>query len=181
MPLTHDDITALYRDHAPALLRYLMRRTFDAQAAVDLMAETFAVAYEQRAGARADRDSGRGWIFGIANNLLSGFYRDGQIERRGAERLGIDIPQVSVEDFDRVEELAETAELRAAVAVALGGLSEDHRQALQWRVVDERSYDEIAAALEVTEQVARARVSRALRKLKDVLHNNNSDEVMEHA
>ncbi|MBK5230114.1 MAG: sigma-70 family RNA polymerase sigma factor [Thermoleophilia bacterium] len=181
MPLSHEDITALYRDNAPALLRFLMRRTFDAQVAVDLMAESFAVAYEQRLNFRGDGASGRGWIFGIANNLLSGFYRHGQIERRAVERLGIAVPLVSLEDFDRIEELAETAALRASVTAALGDLSDEHRQALQLRVIDECSYDEIATALDVTEQVARARVSRALRKLREVLHNNNPDEVMEHA
>lgn len=162
------------------LLRYLMRRTFDAQVAVDLMAETFAVAYEQRDQQRGD-DGGRAWIYGIATNLLSMFFRSGRIERRGIERLGIAVPQVEDSDLARIEELAETAELRAAVSRALSELNEDHREALNLRVVHERSYPEVAAELGVTEDVARARVSRGLRKLKSVLDAAAPKEAIEHA
>ena len=180
MPLTHEDISTLYKEHSPMLLRYLMRRTFDAQVAVDLMAETFAVAYEQRDRQRGD-DGGRAWVYGIATNLLSMFFRDGQIERRGIERLGIRVPQVEESDLARIEDLAETAELRAAVAQALTALNEEHRTALDLRVVHEHSYPEVAAALGVTEDVARARVSRGLRKLKSVLEDAAPKEAIEHA
>ena len=61
MPLTHEDISELYREHSPLLLRYLMRRTFDAQAAVELMAETFAVAYERRASCRQPGAVAKAW------------------------------------------------------------------------------------------------------------------------
>ena len=91
------------------LLRYLMRRTFDAQVAVRLYGRSFAVAYEQRDRQRGD-DGGRAWVYGIASNLLSMYFRDGQIERRGIERLGIRVPQVEDSDLARIEDLAETAE-----------------------------------------------------------------------
>lgn len=43
------------------------------------------------------------------------------------------------------------------------------RATLHVRVVEERSYRDIAAALNIAEQTARARVSRALRDLADHL------------
>src|SRR4051794_38297495 len=113
MSLTHEDITALYREHSPLLLRYLMRRTFDAQAAVELMAETFATAYEKRAACRKP-EAARAWIFGIADNLLREFFRSGKTERRAVARMGIEVPEVQDEDLGRIEELAGTAELRHA-------------------------------------------------------------------
>jgi len=48
VPLSADDIAALYDRHACALLTFLTRRTYDPEAALDLMAETFAVAVAQR-------------------------------------------------------------------------------------------------------------------------------------
>jgi RNA polymerase sigma factor (sigma-70 family) len=54
---------------------------------------------------------------------------------------------------------------RAAIADGLAALSEDHREALRLRIVEERSYAEVAQTLGVSEQTARARVSRALRTL----------------
>ena len=181
MPLSQDNITQLYRDCAPNLLRYLMRRTFDAQIAVDLMAETFAIACEDRSKFRGEPEAARAWVYTIATNLLRGFYRSGKIERRAVERLGIVVPHVSADDFERIEQLAETADLRAAVAVALNRLTSKQQEVLRMRVVDERSYHEISTLLSVSEQVARARVSRALQRLKDVLHQDSPDEVMEHA
>ena len=54
MPLTSDDIDELYRSHARAMVTFFARRTLDPEAAVDLVAETFAVAIaEQLEPARA--------------------------------------------------------------------------------------------------------------------------------
>ncbi len=88
---------------------------------------------------------------------------------------------VEEEDFARIEQLAGTAELRGAVAKALRDLPADHRAALDLRVVQERSYEEVAAALGVTEDTARARVSRALRKLKTAVTETTPSEVLENA
>lgn len=180
MTLTHEDISSLYREHSPLMLRYLMRRTFDAQAAVELMAETFAVAYEKRESCRDPR-AGRSWVFGIADNLLREFFRSGRIERAAVERLGVEVPIVEQDDFVRIEELAGTKELRAAVATALRDLPEEQRTALDLRVVQEREYGDIAAVLGVSEQAARARVSRALKKLRNVVAEMTPNEVMESA
>ncbi|MBJ7459499.1 MAG: RNA polymerase sigma factor [Thermoleophilaceae bacterium] len=178
MALTHADITALYAEHSPLLLRYLMRRTFDAQAAVELMAETFATAYEKRASCRKP-EAARSWIFGIADNLLREFFRSGRTERHAVERMGLAVPEVEDEDLGRIEELAGTSELRAAVAAALRDLSDEHRTALELRVVQERSYLEVAGAMGVSEDVARARVSRALKKMKGVVEETVPVEVIE--
>jgi RNA polymerase sigma-70 factor (ECF subfamily) len=51
------------------------------------------------------------------------------------------------------------------VADLLTALPDEHQLALRLRVVEERSYAEVAAALGVDQQAARARVSRALRGL----------------
>jgi RNA polymerase sigma factor (sigma-70 family) len=85
------------------------------------------------------------------------------------------------DDFHRIEELSGTAELRNAVKEALGEISDEHRTALELRVVQERPYPEVARAMGVSEQVARARVSRALKKLKGVVESAAPAEVVEHA
>jgi RNA polymerase sigma-70 factor (ECF subfamily) len=180
MPLTHEDITALYSEHSPLMLRYLMRRTFDAQTAVELMAETFAVAYEKRGSCREEA-AARAWVFGIADNLLREFFRSGSTERRAVARLGIAVPSVEDDDIARIEDLAGTAELRGLVAAALRDLSDEHRTALELRVVQEKTYPEVAGAMGVSEEVARARVSRALKKLKGVVEDAVPGEVLEHA
>jgi RNA polymerase sigma-70 factor (ECF subfamily) len=46
MPLDADAISRLYRAHSGAMLGFFMRRTYEPEAAVDLLAETFAQAFE---------------------------------------------------------------------------------------------------------------------------------------
>jgi RNA polymerase sigma-70 factor (ECF subfamily) len=49
----------------------------------------------------------------------------------------------------------------------LESLPEDERQPIQWRLLEELSYAEIAHRLGLSEEAARKRVSRGLRRLKE--------------
>jgi RNA polymerase sigma-70 factor (ECF subfamily) len=168
MALDPDDISRLYEAHAAELLRFVARRTLQAEVAVDLVAETFAQAFADRAGFRGHSDGeALAWIFGIARHQLSSYFRRGTVERRALVKLGLQLPTLSDLDYERVEELAGLQAQRAAVAEALGDLSADQRKALHLRVVEERSYAELASSLGITEQTARSRVSRALHALAE--------------
>lgn len=180
MTLSGTDISTLYELHAEHVLRFLMRRTFDAQVSIDLVGETFAVAFEQRGKFRGSTNAeSRSWVFGIAANLLNDFFRSGQTEQRAMARLGVERVEVDPPEIERIEQLAETLEMRMAVADALAELNDEHREAVRLRVVDELPYPEVAAQMDVTEQVARARVSRGLKKLRTKLESRTNPEVME--
>lgn len=166
LPLDADDIADLYGRHARQLVAYFARRTYDAEAAVELMAETFAAVVADGARFRGRGDeAAAAWLYSIARNRLSDWMRHASIERKALRRLGLEPPQLSDADLERIEELAGTAQLRAQVADQLERLAPDHRAVLQLRVVQERSYADIAARLGLSEQTVRARVSRALRAL----------------
>jgi RNA polymerase sigma-70 factor (ECF subfamily) len=166
LPLEADDISALYRGHARTLLIFFARRVYDPEAAVDLVAETFAAAFAGRGRFEgADEADAMAWIYGIARHQLSHFYRRGRVERAALARLGVAPRALTEPEYERIEDLAGLAPLRAAVAAALERLPGDQRQAVELRVVHERSYAEVAEALRISEQAARARVSRGLRRL----------------
>lgn len=163
MPLDADDIARLYGTHARALVAYFARRTFDPLLATELMAETFAAAVAARRTFRGE-DAGA-WLYGIARHQLLQWYRRAGVERRALARLGLDPPGLTDDEYERIEELSGLADLRARVSEAIDRLPGEQRTALRLRVVEERPYPEVAAALGVDEQAARARVSRALRGL----------------
>lgn len=166
MALDADDIARLYAAHARGLIAYFARRTFDPQVASELMAETFASAVADGRAFRGDGDeAATGWLYGIARHQLSNWYRKAAVERRTLNKLGLEPPVLSDVEYERVEELAGLAELRARVATLLEELPAESRDALRLRVLDERPYPEVAAALGIAEPAARARVSRALRGL----------------
>ena len=122
MALNADDIARLYAAHARGLVAYFARRTFDPQVASELMAETFASAVADRRAFRGDGDeAAAGWLYGIARHQLSNWYRRAAVERRMLGKLGLEPPVLSDVEYERVEELAGLAELRARVAVAARG------------------------------------------------------------
>jgi RNA polymerase sigma-70 factor (ECF subfamily) len=165
-----DAFVAFYREHAHALLAFFARRTLDAEVAADLTAETFAAAYAVR-GRFRERGEGSGpWLYGIARNKLSRYYRSSRVEVEARARIGLP-EQVSLSEGDiaRIEELVDFAATGEAVRAALRELSESDREALSLRVVDARSYREIAALLGCSEQAARVRVSRGLQRLDGLL------------
>jgi RNA polymerase sigma-70 factor (ECF subfamily) len=163
VPLDADAIADLYAAHARGLVAYFARRTFDVQVATELMAETFAAAVADRAKFRGG--DAAAWLYGIARHQLLQWYRRAKVERRALARLGLDPPGLTDDEYERIEELSGLADLRAQLADRLAALPEDRRLALRLRVVEERGYAEVAAALGIDEQTARARVSRALRSL----------------
>jgi len=167
VPLDADDIARLYRSHARELVAYFARRTFDVHAATELMAETFAEVVADRRSFRGGEPAA--WLYGIAKHQLSAWYRSAKVEQRKLAKLGLAPPGLTDEEYERIEELAGLESLREDVAARLAELPDEHREALRLRVVEERGYPEVAAALGIAEPAARARVSRALRGLASAL------------
>ncbi|HZO36439.1 MAG TPA: RNA polymerase sigma factor [Solirubrobacteraceae bacterium] len=165
--LDRHDITRLYDHHATTMLGFFARRTFQPEVAVDLVAETFAAAFIDRGRFRGDGDDAQAaWLYGIARNLLAEWHRRSGVERRALARLGVERRTLTDAEYDRIEELAELGALSARVHAGLAELSDDHREALRLRIVEERAYPDVADALGISEQTARARVSRALDALR---------------
>jgi len=161
-----DAFAALYDREAEAVLVFVARRTLDAEVALDITAETFAQAFRGRRSFRGSTEiEARARLFTIARRQIARYLRRGQVERRGLQRLGVSVPPAHEDDLQAIEEAARLEELRATLAAELGRLSGGQREALRLRVIEERPYAEVAAALGVSEQTARARVSRGLRAL----------------
>jgi RNA polymerase sigma-70 factor (ECF subfamily) len=165
-----DAFAALYDREARTVLVFIARRTLDPELALDLTAETFAQAFRGRRSFRgATAMEERAWLFTIARRQISRYHRRGTVERRALEALGAQVPEAHEDDLREIEEAAGLDDLRAALGDELARLNHDQRAALQLRVVEERSYPEVADALGVSEQTARARVSRGLRALARAL------------
>jgi RNA polymerase sigma-70 factor (ECF subfamily) len=159
----------LYDRWADRLLAYFYRRVLDPEVAADLLAETFAVAFERQ---RRFRDVGRpgaAWLFGIAAKELSHWFRRQEVERRAVRRLGIEVPLLDDESIARIEALADMDAHRAALATALTQMSDNERHAVELRVVGELDYGEIATRLDCSEAAARVRVHRGLARLNHLM------------
>ncbi len=158
-----------YDRHAVQLLAYCARRTWDAQEAADLTAETFAVAFAAR---RRYRDTGApayAWLVGIARHQLGRARRRRRVDDRARRRLGIERVELDDASLTRIEELADLRAMRPALAIALEQLPQDTARAVSLRVADELPYVEVAQRLGCSEGAARVRVMRGLDRLADLL------------
>ena len=160
---------AFYEQHAEPLLRFFARRTLDPEAAAELMSETFAEAFASRRRFKDRGQGASGWLYGIGKHQLSHYFRRGAVDARARRKLGMPERTVSTEDYERIEELIDFEQVGRAIGQAFALLSEDQRDALTLRVIEGRSYREVAATLNVTEETARARVSRGLKRLTRTL------------
>jgi RNA polymerase sigma factor (sigma-70 family) len=155
-----------YVAQAGDLLVFFVRRTFDVEVARDLTAETFAQAFEHRHRYRGSSEAEAvGWLYGIARHQLSRYFRKGTAEHKAIRRLGIRLRPVTGDDADRVIELAGLTELRQRLEKVCSDLTPAQRDAVRLRIVDEYPYPAVAAMLGISEDTARARVSRALRQI----------------
>jgi RNA polymerase sigma factor (sigma-70 family) len=151
----------LYLRHVGAVHDWFRRRI--EWAASDLTAETFARAWLIRARFRDERNgSALPWLLGIAGILLADAARHDRIETRARERLGLPLDLATDDGYTEVEQRLSP---RLALARHVESLPAHERDALDLRIVQELSYDEVASRLAIRPAAARLRVSRALRRL----------------
>jgi DNA-directed RNA polymerase specialized sigma24 family protein len=91
-----------YRRHAFAVERWIRVQTPDMATAADLTAETFAQALVSLDRFRGATDeSARGWLYGIARNLVRRYHRRGRVELATCQKLGLQLEH----DPDELAEL----------------------------------------------------------------------------
>jgi RNA polymerase sigma factor (sigma-70 family) len=169
-----------YDAMAPAVLRFFAKRTRDSERAFDLTAETFAKAFEKRRDFRGQTDEqAAAWLWSIARHELARFSRTRKVELAALARLGLERPDPTDEELRAIEELTAAEDIREHVEDALAVLPLDQREVVRLRIVDELSYMEIAQALGVSNDVVRARASRALRTLRASEHLEAAVRVLE--
>ncbi|MBZ3903181.1 MULTISPECIES: RNA polymerase sigma factor [Streptomyces] len=157
----------LYDRHADAVHRYAARR-LGPEAAEDLMAETFVIAFQRRHTYDLSRAEARPWLFGIATNLI-GRHRRAEARRfRALARLPEPVEHEEPV-ADRAVARAGATGVRRELAAALAGLSARHRDVVllvAWAGLD---YEEAAQALDVPVGTIRSRLNRARGRLREAL------------
>ncbi|HEX4364652.1 MAG TPA: RNA polymerase sigma factor [Solirubrobacteraceae bacterium] len=155
-----ESFALFYRRHASGLLRFVASRGADADTAADVVSETFFIALARRGRYRAQHDTARLWLIGIAVRRLADARRREQREFSRADRARAQL--ITQLDRDTYAHLTQDG----AASDALADLPEPERVAVLAHVVHDRSYAEIAAALGLSQVAARKRVSRGLARLR---------------
>ena len=147
--------------YAPALLRYVTAR-IGRDAAADVVAESFALAYRDRSRFDPARGTLRGWLYGIVSNMLRDHRRSERRHLAALSRLEAEwTPQHAA------------AEPAGSIFLhALTQLGRDDRDLILLLAWGDLSYDEIAQATGRSLPSVRARLHR--------LRTNLRHEIGEH-
>jgi RNA polymerase sigma-70 factor (ECF subfamily) len=153
---------AIFDRHAPAIRIYVAHR-LGCDAADDLVAEAFVVAFQRRAGYDGAHLDARPWLYGIATNLIRRHRRDEAGLYRAIARSAVDPPAELIADQVTRRVAAQAARSRLASALArLAGAQRD----VLLLVASGLSVQETATALDVPVGTVASRLARARRRIR---------------
>jgi RNA polymerase sigma factor (sigma-70 family) len=158
--------TAVYDRYIHDIFRYVGSR-LGVQAADDIAAETFLVAFGQRDRFDPSRGSLRPWLFGIATNLVARHRRKEARRYMALARTGTEPPPDGHEN--RVLNAVTAQRLQPQLARALTRLSPGERDVILLVALSELSHAEVSEALGISYGTVCSRLSRARRKLQNMI------------
>lgn len=105
------------------------------------------------------------WLYRLTTNAAIDYLRREQKQRTDGDLD--DLPLA--DDSPSPQEQAERSETQQRVRKALAALSEEHRQILLLRYMQELDYGEIAQALHISVGTVKSRINRAKARLRELL------------
>lgn len=159
---TEDDFCALFEAVYPRLRRYFLLRGLDAAEAEDLAQNVMVIVY-RRGGEVREKELFHGWLFKVAKNELARHWRRLQTRSRLAEMEPLDDELAS----QLIIEM-ETAS-NSNFAEWMSYLEPAEREIIILRFVEELSYEELAAALELPLGTVKWRIFNAKKKLAPII------------
>lgn len=160
LALSLDQFNALVEEHAPALYRIAYRMIGDRHEAEDMVQEAFRSAWKSRAAYEPGRGD-RAWLASILRRRIVDRWRR------------ITLPTVTIGDAQPEQGVAGEDPLAGdytdQMQLALAQLPAELRETLLLVVVGELTHQEVADLLEIPLGTVLSRVSRARRRLRDLL------------
>ena len=161
----------LYEAHVERVFRLAYRMTGDTTQAEDLTQDTFIRAFDRLADFRSDGAFG-GWLHRVATSvILTALQKRKRLQNVESLR----------EDMTTVSGLgkAEDPDLRRTLNRAVARLDDSHRMVFVMHDMEGFTHQEIAMAMGTPVGTAKARLSRARQKLRDILSGPNLSMEME--
>ncbi|MEU8628004.1 RNA polymerase sigma factor [Streptomyces sp. NPDC048669] len=152
--------TPLVEKYSTVLHGYFARRM--PGAADDLLAEAWLQAFAARCTFDPARGSARGWLFGVARNVLS------QHLRRAGRKEAVPGPEIT-DPWQAVDQRLDAAALAPALRQGLAELPVEERELLLLVSWEQLTPAEAATAVGIPAGTARSRLHRARGRLRDRL------------
>ena len=155
---------AFYEQHFDAVLGYVTRRVDSPHLAADLTADIFVAALENAHTYDARRGVPIAWLYGIARNVVSGYFRGSTREQQAVARIS-GRRLLDDQDVSAIEARIDAASAARRMAAAHAALSDPLREVLDLVALDGLTTRETAQALGISAATARVRLHRARKAL----------------
>ena len=165
------DFGALYLRYQPAIYRYLVYRTGNAQTAEDLTADVFLKMVQILSAQPVEMQFIQAWLFQVARNLAIDHYR--RTAAHPSVALAEDLEEVGA-NLSRTVDLNLTS---AALAQALTQLDEMQRDVLLLRFIEALPIAETARVMHKSEDAVKGLQRRALLSLRKYLEHEEIEHV----
>ena len=171
------DFEAWYHDHRSTVFRYVRFRVATREAAEDVTSEVFMKALRSIHRYDENRASPRTWLLRIARNAITDHLR--ALKRRGSLHVSLDrIPDL-VADLPSQEARVIKQERIQRLLNGSQTLRKADQDILSLRYGAGLSNSEIAEHLGVSNNAVAVRLHRALKRLKDAVHDSERTETKE--
>ncbi len=145
----------IYNRHSGKIYAYLKKKLNNRQEADEVFQKVFLKFHQSRKNYQAEYPVLQ-WLYVIAQTTMIDHFRS---QNR----------QLKIEDMPLSQNDAPEALNHERDVGLLDQLPNEQRQVLEMRIIDELSYEQIAASLNRTEVSIRQTVSRALKKLRSII------------
>lgn len=158
MLITDELKTNLYSDYHGKILGYIQSRVNNAVLAEDLCADVFLKVYEKLDTFDEKKASLSTWIYTVARNTLTDYYR--------TRRVTEEIPETYADGSD-VEESVISAEILDVLADALEALPERERDIIVLRYYSGKTLKDIGQKLGISYAYVKLLHNKALAQMRD--------------
>jgi RNA polymerase sigma-70 factor, ECF subfamily len=150
-------VAQAFRDYRTHVYRFLLRRTGDHHEAEELTQRVFAEAAFALRDEAVRPDSMLSWLYVVAERRFVDDVRKRIVARRGLRLLAV---------RDEAHDLAYSREIAGALRELIVALPREQRDVVTMKILEGRSFAEIAQKLGTTEAACKMRLSRAVARLK---------------
>jgi len=158
------DFERLFISYNEQIFRLVFFKTgFNKELAQDIAQDIFLKVWEKRENFDPTKSSLKNWIYTIAKNKIIDYYRTRK--------------KVEVEYNDELAKTIytkkEDAELSERVFKMIGKLSEEEREIITLRYIQDYSVKEISSILEKNYSATKVQLHRAIKKLRELVEEQN--------
>ncbi len=166
MVIDEQAFAEIYDQFAPKIYKFCYFRVSSREEAEDITTQVFTKAWDHIASGK-EVTNVQGFLYRIASNLIIDFYRKNKDKRE----ISIDDPISPIDVPDKVDftETIDRELLVEEIQKKLAELSDNYREVITYRYIQDLSIKEIAEIMQTSENNISVRLHRAVEKLKQLV------------